>query len=137
MGAKDLAKIEQLNWILAAVLIVGAMVLFTTPVVTGVAAGALLACLNFSVIRRVVAASLRRTGNGRALLQLILVGKMGLLFGAIALVMKFVPLDPIAFAVGISVFLISIAVVSTRTALSAEQEDDAQAAPPKAEDGRA
>ncbi len=67
MGPKELAKIERLNWIFAAILIAGAAILFETRVVTGVAIGALVACLNFSGVRRLVAASMspRRQGAGR------------------------------------------------------------------------
>ncbi len=59
---------------------------------------------------------------------------MGLLFlGAVALAMHYLPLNPAGLAVGISVFLISIAVVS----LTATTTTDEGPEIPKEENGRA
>jgi hypothetical protein len=100
-----------------------------------VAVGALLACTNFSAVRFLVGASMRRQGGGRAALQLLLIAKMGLVFGAVALAMHYLPLSPIGLAVGVSVFLISIAIVSIRAMASAPEEVSPE--PPREENGRA
>lgn len=119
-----------MNGLFAAILILGAALLFDRPVVIGVAVGALLAVGNFIGIRRIVLASLRREGMQRAVLQLLLIAKMGLLFVLVFLAIRYLPLHPVALAVGMSVFLMSIAVESLRFL----KHSDAN---PEARDGRA
>ena len=114
MDPKDLARIERWNGVFAAVLILGAAVWFSTPVLIGVAVGAGLAVLNFMGVRRLVGASLRRDGIQRAILQLLLILKMGVLFVLVFLAIRFLPLNAVALAVGMSVVLLSIAVEAVR-----------------------
>ena len=128
MGPRELQRMERWNGLFAGVLILLSAIFFSTRVTIGVAAGAALACLNFSSVRRLVQASLRTDGPRRAMLQLLLIGKMGILFVLVFLAIRFLPLDPAGLAVGISVFLISIAVESIRFALGGSDE---------ARDGRA
>jgi hypothetical protein len=97
-----------------------------------VAVGAALAVVNFYGVRRLVTASLRRDGMKRAALQLLLIGKMGLLFVMVFLAIRFLPLNPVGLAIGMSVFLISIAVESIRFAMAAGGHDSE-----RAPDGRA
>ena len=132
MGPKELARIERMNALLGGVLSLGAFAFFSTPVAIGVAVGAALAVLNFHGVRRLVGASLRRDGMKRAALQLLLIGKMGLVFLLVFLAIRFLPLNPVALAVGMSVFLISIAVESIRFAMGAHANDSE-----RAPDGRA
>jgi hypothetical protein len=129
MGPRELARIERLNGLFAAVLIVAAVVFFDQQVVVGAAVGAGLAVINFYGMRKLVVASLRRQGMQRALLQLLLILKMGVLFVLVFLAIRFLPLHPVALAVGLSIFLLSIAVESLRHALGHDG--------PEAHDGRA
>lgn len=130
MGPKQLATIEKWNGIFAAVMVLAALAFFDMGVVVGVAVGAALAIVNFSSMRKLVGASMRRQGKQRALLQLILIAKMGVLFLLVFLAIRFLPLNPIAFAVGISVFLLSITVESVRYVCTGSNG-------PEAHDGRA
>jgi hypothetical protein len=132
MGPRELARISRLNALLAGVLSLGAFLLFSTPVAIGVAVGSALAVVNFYGVCRLVGASLRRDGMKRAALQLLLIGKMGLLFVMVFLAIRFLPLDPVGLAVGMSVFLISIAVESIRYTTGARPHDSE-----RAPDGRA
>jgi hypothetical protein len=118
MGPKELTRIERWNCLLAGVLILVSAILFDQAMVVGVAVGGVLACANFYGMRRLIAASLRTDGPRRAALQLLLILKMGILFGLIFLAMRFLPLHPVGLAVGLSVFLISIAIESIRHAMS-------------------
>jgi hypothetical protein len=129
MGPKELARIERLNGLFAGALILAAVVFFDLQVAVGVAVGAGLAIVNFYGMRKLVVASLRRSGTQRAMLQLLLILKMGVLFVLVFLAIRFLPLHPAGLAVGLSVFLISIAVESVRHALT----DDGS----EAHDGRA
>jgi hypothetical protein len=132
MGPKELARIERLNALFAGVLILGAAAFFETPVLVGVAVGAVLAVANFYGVRRLVTASLRQGGARRAALQLLLIAKMGILFVLVFLAIRFLPLSPVALAVGMSVFLISIAVESIRFAMAPHADGNSEA-----HDGRA
>jgi ATP synthase I subunit len=131
MTAKELAKIERWNYLIAGVLVLVAALLFDSRAVVGAAVGGILACANFAGVRRIVAASLRAGGTRRAALQLLLIGKMGLLFLLVALALRFLPMSPVFFAIGMSVFLISIAIESVRHALTAHDVDEVE------DDGRA
>ena len=130
MGPQQLARIERWNGLFAGILILGAWLLFDTAVFLGVSVGALLAVANFIGMRRLVVASLRRDGMQRAALQLLLIAKMGLLFVVVFLAIRFLPLNPVGLAVGMSVFLISIAVESLRFVSRSDGN-------PEAHDGRA
>ena len=132
MGPKELARIERLNALFAGLFILGAAALFDTAVLVGVTVGALLAVVNFYGVRRLVGASLRRDGMRRAALQLLLIGKMGILFVLVFLAIRFLPLSPVGLAVGMSVFLLSIAVESIRFAMAPQQDGNSEA-----HDGRA
>jgi hypothetical protein len=133
MGPKVLRRIERWNGLLAGILILGAVVFFGGQVALGVAVGAVLAVANFWGMRLLVGASLRRQGGKRAALQLLLIAKMGILFLLVFLAIRYLPLHPVGLAVGLSVFLISIAVESLRHALGAGGDSDAS----EAHDGRA
>ncbi len=132
MGPSGLKKIERWNGLLAGFLILAAVVFFSAQVALGVAVGALLAIANFYGIRLLVGASLRRQGGKRAALQLLLIAKMGVLFFLVFLAIRYLPLHPVGLAVGLSVFLISIAVESIRHAMGGTASDENEA-----HDGRA
>jgi hypothetical protein len=134
MGPKQLARIERWNGLFAGILILGAALLFDSPVVIGVGIGALLAVANFIGVRRIVLASLRREGMQRAALQLLLIAKMGILFVLVFLAIRFLPINPVALAVGMSVFLISIVVESLRFVVHSGGHPDGNS---EAHDGRA
>ena len=123
MGPRELARIERMNAVFAAAMILAAVAFFSLRVAAGVAVGSLLATVNFSAMRRLIDASLRRQGTSRAALQLLLVAKMGILFVLVFLAIRFLPLSPAGLAVGISVFLLSITVESVRHALGSEAHD--------------
>jgi len=131
MGPKELKKIERWNGLLAGFLILAAVAFFSADIALGVAVGAILAVVNFYSMRLLVAASLKRQGGKRAALQLLLIAKMGVLFLFVFLAIRFLPLHPVGLAVGLSVFLISIAVESVRH--MAGHDSDAS----EAHDGRA
>src|SRR5437773_3772291 len=101
MGPRELARIERLNGVFAAVLIAAAFVFFDRAVAIGVAVGAGLSVINFYGMRKLIGASLRRRGTQRALLQLLLILKMGVLFVLVFLAIRFLPLNPVGLAVGL------------------------------------
>lgn len=123
MDPKQLDAIERWNCLLAAILIVGASVLFDLRVALGVASGALLSCANFYGIHKLLERSMRAHGGRRLLLQSLLMGKMLVLMVLVFLALKYVPLSPVGLAVGLSVFLLSIAAETIRFALGDRVND--------------
>ena len=132
MNPNDLAKIERWNYVIAGVFILASAFLFSARVTLGVAVGGILACANFTAMRVLITKSLRASGTRRMALQLLLMGKMGVLFVMVFLAIRFLPINPVALAVGMSVFLIAIAVESIRFSQS-PNGDHSERAP----DGRA
>ena len=114
MHPKQLEAIERWNLLLSAILIVGAAAFFDRRVALGVVVGAALSCANFWGIHRLVLASLRSSGRKRSVLQILLGAKMAVLMLLVFLAVQFLPLNPVALAVGLSVFLVSIAIESVR-----------------------
>lgn len=131
MGPKELTRISRMTAVLGAAMCLGAVLLFSPAVALGVTVGAALAAANLFSVRYLVTASLRKDGLKRAALQLLLMGKMGLLFVMVFLAIRFLPINPIALAVGMSVFLVAIAVESLRFSMSPTGNDE------RAPDGRA
>ncbi|HKA90672.1 MAG TPA: ATP synthase subunit I [Haliangiales bacterium] len=118
MTPEDLKRIERWNWLFAALLVAGAAVFFGRDVVLGVAVGALLGAVNFWSIRSLAGRVLKSSGGRRTALQVLLVGKMAILFALVYLAMRFLPVSIVALGVGLSVFLLSVAVESVRHAFA-------------------
>ncbi|MBI4509236.1 MAG: ATP synthase subunit I [Deltaproteobacteria bacterium] len=117
MDPKHLDAIERWNLFIAALLILAGVLFFDMPVALGFTLGASLSCANFYAIHRLMKKSMSATGTKRAKLQGLLMAKMGVLMFLIFLAIKYLPIHPIALAVGLSVFLLSIAAESIRFAL--------------------
>jgi hypothetical protein len=89
----------------------------------GIAVGVALTCLNFFVLRKLVFkwtsdASKGKTGNA----PLLMLPKMVGLMGAVAVAILFLPIDPIAFTIGYSLFIVSIILDTTYSALRSTPE---------------
>jgi hypothetical protein len=123
MGTKELTRIERWNWLLGALLVLVSILLAGQRFFSGVAVGVLLAGANFWVIHRLIRLSLSRPDQKRAAIQLLLVAKMGALAVLVFLVMRFLPISPIGLIIGLSVFLLSIAIESVRFVLGHKASD--------------
>ena len=134
MASPSIHRIERLNYGLGAVATVIALITQSRPVTLGIAVGAGLTCLNFWVLRKLIvkwtteaaqAASDptgKRPGGNSAMLVL---PKMVGLMGAVTVAVLFLPIDVIAFAIGYSIFIVSILVETTYTALRPAAADSA------------
>ena len=126
MASPSILRIERLNYGLSAVAILAALVTQKQDVVLGLAVGAGLTCLNFFVLRKLIVkwtteAAAGKHGNSAVLMLPKMVGLMG----AVALSVLFLPIDVIAFAVGYSIFIASIIIETTYTALRPAAADPA------------
>jgi hypothetical protein len=118
MASPSLLRIERLNYGIGAAVIAVAALTQGRPVALGVTVGVILTCANFFVLRKLVVkwtsdAAAGRTGSAPFLMLPKMVGLMG----AVALAILVLPIDVVAFTVGYSIFLISIIVDTTYSAL--------------------
>jgi hypothetical protein len=113
-----LRSIERANLLLAVAVTVLGGVVWGLPGLLGTGAGAFIACLDFFVLRRVGArvADRVRAGDPPRGFGFALVGKMAALFGLVFVAIRIAHLAVIPFALGFSVFVMSILLVGLRAA---------------------
>src|SRR5262245_20193920 len=126
MASPSIHRIERLNYGISAGVILIALITQSRAVTLGLAVGAGLTCLNFYVLRRLIvkwtAEAARGQGGNSGLLML---PKMIGLMGAVAAAVLLLPLDVVAFAIGYSIFIVSIIIETTYTALRPSASDSA------------
>lgn len=126
MASPSILRIERINYALGGVLVIAAALTQTRPIALGVAVGVALTCLNFNVLRRLVHKWTTDAAAGRSgAAPLLMLPKMIGLMGAVAVAILFLPIDPVAFTVGYSIFIISIVIDTTYSALRNENESSA------------
>jgi hypothetical protein len=118
VATPSLLRIERLNYGLAGILVIVAALTQSRPIALGFAVGAALTCLNFFVLRKLVYkwtsdAAQGKTGSAPYLMLPKMVGLMG----AVAIAIFLLPIDPIAFTIGYSLFIVSIVIDTTYSAL--------------------
>jgi hypothetical protein len=108
-----LARIERTNLILAVALTALAGALWGVRGTLSAGAGAAIACADFHYLGRLGAKAIAavKAGSSPWGLGFALVCKMGLLFAVVFVAIRLLHLDVPAFAVGFSVFVISILLV--------------------------
>lgn len=124
MLSPSIHRIERLNYGISAALVAIAALTQSRAVALGLAVGAGLTCLNFYVLRRLVVkwtddAARRASGNS----TMLYLPKMIAMMGAVAAAVLLLPIDVIAFIVGYSIFIVSIVVDTTYTALRPSAAD--------------
>ena len=125
-------RIERLNYGIGAVLVAATLLTQPRSISLGIAVGVGLTCVNFFVLRKLVVkwtrdAAAGRGGNGAMLMLPKMIGLMG----AVALAILFLPINVVAFTIGYSIFIASIVIDATYSALRTPDDDphDAPAAP--------
>jgi hypothetical protein len=121
---KQLENVTRWNCVLAALLIVVGAVFFDGAVALGLTVGSLIATANFWGIQRLITRSMSVQGRSRTLLQGLLMVKMLVLMILVFLCIRFLPMSSVAFAIGLSVFLLSIVIESLRFALSDSNREE-------------
>jgi hypothetical protein len=117
MGPKKLKAMERWNLVIGALFTLIATVAFSTPMALGVAIGAIVCCANFWSIRKIWESLLSAKTERQKAMQVLFLLKTMALIAVVFVAVRFLPIDPIGFALGISVFLISIAIESLRFVL--------------------
>lgn len=115
MESTRLRAIERLNLVIAVAICLGSLVFWRRGVTYGAFLGAGLAVLNFWAIRRTSEAGLKtRSERKKLVLISLLIAKMGAMMGVVYLVIRYLPIDVLAFIVGLSTLFVSIMIVSFR-----------------------
>lgn len=127
MASPSIRRIERLNYgISAGVIIVALITQRPSAVTLGLAVGSGLTCLNFYVLRRLIVKWTTEAAQGKAGNSgLLMLPKMIGLMAAVAAAVLLLPLDVVAFAIGYSIFIVSIIVETTYTALRPSASDSA------------
>ncbi len=123
MMVPALARIERTNVILGVVATAIAGLLWGGRGTLGAGVGALLACADFAILGRLGGRAIAAARNGASPwgLGLALIGKMAALFAAVFIAIRVARLAVVPFALGFSVFVVSILLVGLRAgALEAE-----------------
>lgn len=112
MAKPAIGRIVRLNYVLAGVATIIAALTQTRPIALGVAVGGGLTCLNFFVLEKLIRKWTSDAAKGRAgsSASYLMLPKMAGLMAAVAVAILVLPLDPIAFVIGYSIFLVSIAI---------------------------
>ena len=126
MTSPSIQRIERLNYGISAAVIVIALVTQSPRVALGLAVGSGLTCLNFYVLRKLIVKWTTEAATGQGGNSgLLMLPKMLGLMGAVAAAVLLLPLDVVAFAIGYSIFIVSIIVETTYTALRPSAADGA------------
>lgn len=114
----SILRIERLNYGIGAIAIAVAALTQPRDIALGLAVGTLLTCANFFVLRKLVTKWTREAATGRGgNASLLMLPKMIGLMGAVALAILVLPIDVVAFTIGYSIFIVSIIVEATFSAL--------------------
>ena len=122
MATPSMLRIERLNYALGGVLVIAAALTQPQRIALGVAVGVALTCLNFFVLRRLVTKWTADAQQGRTgAAPLLMLPKMVGLMGAVAVAILVLPIDPIAFTIGYSLFIVSIVIDTSYSALKSPE----------------
>jgi hypothetical protein len=120
----SIVRIERLNYGIGAVTIAAAALTQPRDIALGFAVGTLLTCINFFVLRKLVTKWTREAAQGRGgNSSLLMLPKMIGLMGAVAIAVVFLPINVVAFTIGYSIFIVSIIVEATFSALRTPDSD--------------
>jgi hypothetical protein len=111
MGSPSILRIERINYALGALIALGSLLTQSRSIALGVCVGVALTCANFYVLRKLITKWTTSAQKGAPTnAPLLMLPKMVGLMLAVAAAVLFLPIDPIAFTVGYSIFIISIVV---------------------------
>jgi hypothetical protein len=120
----SMQRIERMNYAIGGVLVVASALTQPRDIALGIAIGVALTCLNFNLLRRLVTKWTSAAAKGEASnAPMLMLPKMVGLMGAVALAILFLPIQPVAFIVGYSIFIVSIVLDTTFAALRPEADN--------------
>lgn len=130
MANPSILRIERLNYGIGAIVVAIGAITQARDIALGLAVGVLLTCINFFVLRKLVTKWTREAARGQGgNASLLMLPKMVGLMGAVALVILFTSVDVVAFTIGYSIFIVSIIVEATYSALRTPDEEPTHSEP--------
>ncbi len=129
MASPSIHRIERLNYGIGALLTVAALATQSKSIALGIAVGVALTCLNFFALRKLIVkwtSDAKTGGTGNA--PLLMLPKMAGLMGLVAAAILLLPIDVVAFTVGYSIFIISIVIEATYSAVRTPAGSDSSEA---------
>lgn len=119
MSIIQIERIERLSLILVAAATLVSLVFWTASITLGTLVGGGLAALNFIALRRLVQAIVQGSQpRKQAMMVILLALKLGVLAASLFLIIRYLPVHPLALVVGISIVVISIFAEGFRTVLT-------------------
>ncbi len=111
MASPSILRIERINYALGAVIALASLLTQSRSIALGVTVGVALTCANFYLLRKLITKwTTSAQKNAPTNAPLLMLPKMVGLMLAVAAAVLFLPIDPIAFTIGYSIFIISIVV---------------------------
>jgi hypothetical protein len=110
VNAGNINRVARLNYIIGGILVIAAAITQKRPVALGVTVGVILTCINFALLRRLVHRWTSDAAEGRSTTTsgMLLIPKMMGMMVAVVLCLWLLPISGPGFAVGYSVFVVSI-----------------------------
>ena len=122
MASPSILRIERLNYGLGAGVALASLLTQSRSIALGVCVGIALTCANFYVLRKLITKWTTAAQKGApSNAPLLMLPKMVGLMLAVAAAVLFLPIDPIAFTVGYSIFIISIVIETIYTSVFAAE----------------
>lgn len=119
MTIPHILRIERLAALLVGLTTLLSLLFWDASITLGAAVGGAIAALNFYALRRLVQAITSSENQSKqAVMVILLTMKLGALAGAIYLMINYLPVNPLAFMVGVSVIVLSIFIEGFRTVLA-------------------
>jgi hypothetical protein len=111
VASPSILRIERLNYGIGAALALGSLFTQSRSIALGICVGVALTCLNFFVLRKLITKWTTAAQKGQSSnAPLLMLPKMTGLMLAVAAAVLFLPIDPIAFTIGYSIFIVSIVI---------------------------
>ena len=123
MDTKHLASVEKWTLAFAAAIVAFAMLVFSRKMAFGVTVGAGVMVLNALALRKIGQRSFKSFKKPSGVVLLFNL-KMGLLVALIYVVLRYLPVDPIGFVIGISILPAAIVAVAIRHSLKSEGDSE-------------
>ena len=121
MNEQTVQRVERIALVLVAVATLISLVSMDRAIFLGVGLGGALAAANFHALRRILQALFKshdqKSSSRQAMLSVLLTIKFGLLAACIFLVVRYLPVNPMAFLAGISTVVLAIFVERVRVVL--------------------
>ena len=121
MNEQTVQRVERISMVMVIMATLASLIAWQRPVFLGVGLGGVLAFANFHALRRILQGLFQSQGKRsgkQAALAVLLTAKFGLLAASIFIVVRYLPVEPLAFVAGMSTVVLAIFVEGIRVVLN-------------------